>query len=289
MLDLVLSVFFSSLLFVIFKLFSIYKVDTLYAIIINYVVAGTLGLSLYNETITIESIPNKPWFLGTIALGVLFILAFNIIAKTSQIVGVSVASVATKMSLVIPVIFGILMYNDKLNALKVTGILLALPAVYLASIKPREKEVVTSKEIWLLPILVFIGAGLIDTSLKFLQEKYVENSELPLFSATIFFVAAIVGIAFIALKAIKSPLKFNTRNIVGGIALGIPNYFSIYYLLRSLQNNTMNSASIFTINNVAIVLFSTLLGILLFKEKISSKNWGGIAFAVISILLVALF
>jgi len=81
----------------------------------------------------------------------------------------------------------------------------------------------------------------------------------------------------------------NLKNLLGGLALGVPNYFSIYYLLRALHNPTLNSASVFTINNVAIVMLSTLLGILLFKEKISAKNWGGIALAVISIIMVALF
>jgi len=59
--------------------------------------------------------------------------------------------------------------------------------------------------------------------------------------------------------------------------------------MRALQTDNMNSASVFTINNVAIVMFSTLLGILLFKEKVSLKNWGGIVLAVLSIVLVALF
>ncbi|MEQ8422363.1 MAG: EamA/RhaT family transporter, partial [Arenibacter algicola] len=43
------------------------------------------------------------------------------------------------------------------------------------------------------------------------------------------------------------------------------------------------------INNVAIVMFSTLLGVVLFKERISIKNWMGITLAIISILLVAFF
>ena len=77
--------------------------------------------------------------------------------------------------------------------------------------------------------------------------------------------------------------------MLGGIALGVPNYFSIFFLLKALENNSLNSASIFTINNVAIVMFSTILGILLFKEQLSFKNWGGIALAIVSILLVALF
>jgi len=84
-------------------------------------------------------------------------------------------------------------------------------------------------------------------------------------------------------------VKITFRNILGGVALGVPNYFSIYFLLKALQHDSLNSASVFTINNVAIVMLSTLLGIIIFKERLSFKNWAGIGLAVISILLVALF
>lgn len=288
MIDLALSVLFSSLIFVIFKLFSVYKVQTLYAIITNYIVACITGFVLYNGSGgTINQIPDKGWFWGALAMGFLFILVFNIMAKTSQKLGVSVASVATKMSLVIPVLFGLVLYNENLSALKIIGILLALTAVYFASVK--EKSVTVNKKVMLLPLLVFLGSGAIDTSLKYMQETQLGNGELPLFSATIFGSAAIIGIIFITVKAKKTPFKINLKNSIGGIILGVPNYFSIFFLLRALQNDSLNSASIFTINNVAIVLFSTLLGILLFKEHISIKNWGGIVLSIISILLVAFF
>lgn len=287
MIDLALSVLFSSLIFVIFKLFSVYKVQTLYAIITNYVVACITGFILYNGSAPINQIPNKGWFWGALAMGLLFILVFNIMAKTSQKLGVSVASVATKMSLVIPVVLGLVLYNEKLSALKIIGVLLALTAVYFASVKERSFTI--DKKVLLLPLLVFIGSGAIDVSLKYMQETQLGNGELPLFSATIFGSAAIIGMVFISVKLKKTPFKINLKNILGGIVLGVPNYFSIFFLLRALQNDSMNSSQIFTINNVAIVLFSTLLGILLFKEHMSIKNWGGIALAVISILLVALF
>ncbi|MGY8914875.1 MAG: EamA family transporter, partial [Flavobacteriales bacterium] len=77
------------------------------------------------------------------------------------------------------------------------------------------------------------------------------------------------------------------RNVIAGLVLGIFNYFSIYFLLRALQNDFINSSSIFTINNVAIVLLSTIFGILFFKETLSKMNWFGIGLAVISIILVA--
>ncbi|MEP3209685.1 MAG: DMT family transporter [Maribacter sp.] len=287
MLDLALSILFSSLIFVIFKLFSVYKVETLYAIIANYVVACSVGLLFYTGEINMVAIPKKPWFLGTFALGLLFIIVFNLMAATAQRLGVSVASVATKMSLVIPVLVGVFLYKEALGVIKIFGIFLALAAVYFASVKEQSTAFKTAS--LLLPFLTFMGSGAIDAALGYFQKTFITPKELPLFSATVFGSAAFIGIVLILLKSLKNPLKINMRNILGGICLGIPNYFSIYFLLRALQNDSLNSASIFTINNVTIVMFCTLLGILLFKEKISGKNWGGIALAVVSILLVALF
>lgn len=287
MINLALSVLCSSLIFVIFKLFKIYKIETLYAIITNYVVACSVGLLLYQDDVNVTEIPEKPWFWGTFALGLLFIIVFNLMAATSQRLGISVASVATKMSLVLPVLFGVFMYKEELGALKVIGILLALAAVYFASVKERTTAFkVTSL---LLPFLVFLGSGIIDVSLAYFEKEFIAPKELPIFSASVFGSAAVVGFVFILINTTKNPLKVNLRNILGGVCLGVPNYFSIYFLLRALQNESLNSASVFTINNVAIVMFSTLLGILLFKEKISPKNWGGIALAIVSIILVALF
>lgn len=287
MLDLAISICCSSLIFVIFKLYAVYKIDTLYAIITNYVVACIVGLFFYSGEINPSEIAHQSWFLGTLFLGFLFIVVFNLIAKTSQTIGVSVASVATKMSLVIPVIFGVLVYREELGIIKVIGILLALVAVYFASIK--EKQISIKKSALILPILVFLGSGIIDTSIKYVQEVHIKENEFPLFSATVFAAAAMAGLVFIGFKTLKTPFKINLRNVLGGIALGIPNYFAIYYILRALQNPILNSATVFTINNVAIVILSTLLGIILFKEQISPKNWGGIALAIISIILVAIF
>lgn len=287
MINLGLSVLFSSLIFVIFKLFSIYKINTFYAIVTNYFVACSVGLLFYKGDIIISAIPDKPWFIGTFFLGVLFILVFNLMATTAQKVGVSVASVATKMSLAIPVLFGVFWYQEALSYFQILGIVLALVAVYFASIKT--KNINLPKTSLLLPILVFLGSGVIDTSIKYLQEIHVEETEYSLFSAVVFASAASIGVLSIVFKSKKKSINISWKDILGGLVLGIPNYFSIYYLLKALQSETLNSASVFTINNVAIVMFSTLLGIALFKEKLSFKNWMGIGLAVISIVLMALF
>lgn len=287
MLDLALSILFSSLIFVIFKFYAVFRVQTPYAIVFNYIVACGVGLLFYEGKIVLQEILQKSWFPATLLLGALFIVVFNLMALTSQKMGVSVASVATKMSLAIPVLFGVILYDEHLGVIKVIGIILALAAVYFSSVK--SPGVTIAKKGLVLPLLVFLGSGIIDSSIKFLEETQVPPDEFPLFSATIFAAAATTGLLFMLIKAFRGQANMHIRDLLGGVALGIPNFFSIYFILRSLQHETLNSASVFTINNVAIVMLSTMLGILLFREKISSLNWGGIFMAVISILLVALF
>jgi len=58
------------------------------------------------------------------------------------------------------------------------------------------------------------------------------------------------------------------------------------YLLKALSTDGMESSTAFTLNNVGIVILSTLFGLFIFKEKLILKNWLGIVIAIVSILLV---
>ena len=282
---LVISICILSFLFVIFKLFDVLKVNTFQAIVVNYFVAAVLGFYLSNNSVSFQEIPNQPWFIGAFLLGIMFILVFNIMALTSQKNGLSVASVSSKMSVVIAIVFGVWYYEESLGFIKLLGILLALIAVYLTSVK--EKKETTVKQVSLLfPILLFFGSGAIDTSLKFIETRFVEEGGVPLFSATIFGCAFILGMIILLYQIIRGAFRLEFKNILGGILLGVPNYFSIVYLLKALSTDGMESSTAFTLNNVGIVILSTLFGLFIFKEKLIWKNWLGIVIAIVSILLV---
>ena len=89
-------------------------------------------------------------------------------------------------------------------------------------------------------------------------------------------------------KAIQKQFTFDPKSIVSGVILGVVNYYSIYTLLKALNAENFESSIIFTVNNVAIVMLTTLIGLLLFKERLLTKNWIGIGIAVLSIILVTL-
>ena len=287
MIYLLLSILASTIIFIIFKLFEKFQINIFQAIVVNYCIAFTTGILSYNGTITISQLPNLDWFYYTLVLGALFIIVFNLMAITTQKSGLSVVSVATKMSVVVPVLFGLLYYNESLGTVKLIGIAIALIAVYLTSNKSKQGISVNRKSI-VLPILVFIGSGIIDTSIKFLEDTYVANNDVPLFSAIIFLAAAIIGFIFIIIQIIRGSFNFEFKNIIAGICLGVPNYFSIYFLVKTLRSDILESSGIFAINNVSIVALSTFAGIFIFKEKLIRKNWIGIALAILSIILISI-
>lgn len=280
MIYLLFSIFFSSLIFIVFKLFDKYQINTLQAIVVNYVVACSIGLISYSGKIQVSIINQKPWFIGAIVLSILFISVFNVMAKTAQNNGVTVASIAGKMSVIIPIIFGVILYQEKLSTIQISGIVLALIAVYLTTTKGGD---LLQKNQFIFPILLFIGSGIIDTSIKYIQLNYVIDSELPYFMGTVFCFACIIGLCIL----FTQKRTFQSKSIIAGLILGLINYYSIYFLLKALDTKNLLSATVFTVNNVAIVMFTTLLGIILFKEKLNIKNWIGIGVAILSILLIA--
>ncbi len=286
MIYLLLSVLSSSVIFVIFKLYDRFKVNTLQAIIFNYFFAFSAGILIDDQPLQLERIPAQPWFPGTVILGFLFIAVFYLAALTTQRSGLSVVSVATKMSVAIPVFFGIVLYNESTEFLKIIGIICALVAVYLTSIKKKEGIKIRKRNL-IFPLLVFFGSGIIDTTLKYLETTYVAQQDVALFSSTIFAIAGCIGICILTIQKFKGRLKLHFKNLLGGIALGIPNFGSIYFLVLALRSGGVESSTIFPVNNVAIVMISTFLGILLFSEKMLPKNWMGIGLAIVSIILIA--
>ncbi len=284
MIYLFLSILFNAVLFVIVKLFAKFNIDALQALVVNYLVAFFVGLFFLENPFDTSEIVGQEWFKGSFLLGFVFISTFYATALTSQRNGLSVASVASKMSVIIPIILGVVLYHEKMGFIKIIGIFLALIAVYFTS-KKETGEVQNANSL-LFPFFVFIGAGTIDSSLKYLQNFYLKPSEIAVFSSATFFCAFSVGILILVYQFIKGTLKFNGRNILGGIALGLPNYFSLYYLVKMLDAKPFESSTLFTIHNISIVLVSTLIGILFFKEKISSRNAFGIILALLALYLV---
>ena len=139
---------------------------------------------------------------------------------------------------------------------------------------------------YFLPILVFIGAGLVDVLINITNFKYLPANQSSLFPFFAFSVAAVSGIGVLAGRMIYLKEKIQVRNILGGIVLGIPNYLSIFFLLKTLQSFNNNGALIFPALNICVIFVNAFVAILFFKEKLSIYNYAGLFLAVISLLFL---
>jgi len=258
-------------------------VNKFQAIIVNYVVCFIIGFSLSTHQ-DIMSYVHEQWFIYCILLGFLFIAIFFSMALTTEKLGISVTAVSGKMSVVIPILFAYFFAKEDITLLFVIGLILSILSIYFITIK---KELHIDKRYLILPVIVFLGGGMIDTSLKVLQQAYSQDIPLSTISYSIFLGAFIAGTSIYLVKEKSNFSSWEWKSVKAGVALGVPNYFSIFFLLSAIEGFSVKSAFVFGVNNVGVVLVSTLLSVLIFKEKLEPKNQWGLLLAVLSIAIIS--
>jgi drug/metabolite transporter (DMT)-like permease len=254
------------------------------AIVFNYFIASSFGLLQmedHNRLLHVSS----DWWLLAISISFLFISLFYLMAKTAQEMGVSVSSNASKMSMLIPlVLLAVMNPSERLSGLQIIGILIALLGIYFTSLKGGKGK---GKMALFWPFLLFIGTGSLDYLLAIANQELLQNaSDDNLFTSLTFGLAFLWGLVYLIYLKIKDQYIFTPKVIIAGGILGIINYGSIFFLLRTYGSNIAQKTVVLPINNMGVIIVSTLFSILLFREKLSAKNFLGLALSLFSIFLI---
>ena len=140
---------------------------------------------------------------------------------------------------------------------------------------------------WML-IVLFVGSGLLDYLLNYIQHHVLLENETAFFTAYAFGMAGVIGLCLALFLWTKGKLKPTLRNIIAGVSLGIPNYFSIYFLMKTYDVLPWSGSSILAVINVSIVAIASIIGRFFFKEKWNRIKIIGFISALISILFLYL-
>ena len=272
----------STLIFVIFRLFEKYKVDTFQAIVFNYFTAFICGFLLYSNEFSSKIWIQLDWIPYTFLVSLLFISLFFLMGQSSQKNGVAITSVAVKMSLAVSMVGMILIYNEALTLLKITGILLALAGVLLVSISKNTSS--NSNSSWKMLLVLFIGSGILDLTLNYTQQHVLNELTPALFSSFGFGIAGIIGSFVIIYQMVFKSVQIKLKNIIAGIILWIPNYFSIFLLLKTYEFIDLTNSSILAIVNVSVVVFSAIFGFVIFRELFTTQKAIGLIASILAIL-----
>ncbi len=268
------------MIYVIFRVAKNYNCKLSTLITYNYLAATLLGITFLKPFQRVNIQDSTNWLPFAVLLGVLFILMFYLIGNSSQKAGITVTTLANKLSLVFPVLFSLLYFNEQISTIKYIGLGTAVVAVVLTVYKKDVKK--TNLIYILLPVLIFFGSGIVDSIVKYVQAIKISDNEVALYTIAVFFVAFLCG-TLISLLTRKNNLKFHSATLLLGFLLGAANFGSLYFIIKALNKSNLDSSLVFALNNMSVVALTTILGTLLFKERLNKINFVGIALAIISL------
>ena len=284
MIYLLFSVLSSTSIYGIFKLAKNFNCQLSGLININYLVATTLGFLLFLNDLKPDNLFSKSWLFQAFLLGFLFIVMFFLIGNSSQKAGITVTTLANKLSLVFPVLFSLVYFDEQIDTLKYIGITTAILAVFLTLFKTDIQN--ANKIYFFLPVLIFLGSGLTDSVVKYAQTVKVPQSESAVFSGFVFLFAFLISIPVFVSNKNFNLKSLNAPTLFLGFLLGLVNFGSLYFILLALNKSKLESSLVFAIVNMSVVILSALTGRFVFNENLSKINTAGIILAIFSIYLL---
>lgn len=280
MIQLIACILSSTLIFVIFRLAKNYQSHLSALITYNYLAASLLGLILFQPFSGADISANTSWLPFAILNGVLFIGLFFLIGRSSQKAGITVTTLATKLSVVFPVLFSLIYFNEQINGMKTIALISAFVAIGLTLYKKELRK--TNYIFILLPLVIFVGSGVVDSIVKLVQEVKISAGESALYTTFVFIVAFVCGLIIVAFTS-KGKARIHPPTLFLGTLLGVVNFGSLYFMIEALNKSNLKSSMVFAINNMSIVSLSAVFGWLLFHEKLNRINFAGIVLALLSL------
>ena len=271
------SVFIAHLL----KAAEVRNLRTLNTLTANYLTASVIALALgMYQSGGWPELPSFQMVLFSIIVGAFFITNFLIYSKSVHANGVGVTIAFMRLSLLVPILISIYLYNEYLGWMESVGVVLVFGSMVLLIPKKSTVKIGTINAGWLL-VFIFLIAGFADASLKVYKEEFsIEVNEL-FFMGMVFSSAFLIGLTVSAFR--RGPLCTREELKLGSF-LGIPNLYSSIFLIWAL--GSIDGSIAYPIVNVIIVIAGTVVGLWYWKDQVSKLQWLGIAVAISAILML---
>lgn len=293
---LLLSVALSSGIFMIFKAVGRLKIELFPVVVINYLTCFLLGnLLLGSEHVLNMKIMQLPGFFPTASMGLIFVGTFVLMGHSTHKAGASMSAMASKMSVVIPVLVAVVFLGESIGIKGIAGVILALVSVYLVSSGSSSSSSAASTSASVsrvrfdpILLLVFMGSGMVDTGLNLIKYADFKGFNNLQFATITFGGAAVVALMISVFQFDRWKLfllQGSSKGLILGVLLGAINYFSIVAMYAAIDAYEGKTGVFFTLNNIGVLLLTIILGYFL-GEKYKSKTLFGVVFAIIAILLL---
>ena len=302
---LLLAIIFGSLFSILFKLFQRYSINSLQAILFNYLTAFLITAIPFIRDILSGGIETEgcqltpSGYLFACVVGLLFMLGFIVMDRSTWRCGVALTTVTARSSLVLPVVFSWLLLSQPMpDWLYISMIIIAMLLIIVPNRQQEHQKKLSAsddvrrhKAAWAL-VSIFLVYGTSDFTLKYAQSCISTDSapsasdcQLSMLMCCIFAVACLASVITCAARhAFRQGVSW--KNIGGGMALGLANNLCTTFMLLALGK--MPTGLFYPLYNIGIVVVSSFAGICLFHERIKKLQVVGIILAAIAITLLVM-
>jgi drug/metabolite transporter (DMT)-like permease len=255
---------------------------------------GAILTTVYTSLFIPNSLKFPPKVLMIGAAGGLFSSLALFVFQTGLRFGkISTSWLVLNLSMSVPILISLVFFNEKLNWIKIIGVLLVLSAIVMLW---RDKKFDLDKSAadtggftsgrhftWLLlMVLAFVFNGLAATSQKVLVEAgqgdYTWQFYIILYS---------IGFVLMAtLTAVGKHLP-NRRELLTGFIMALCSIAGNVLLTLALGHGVAGAVA-FPVGNGGCLTLVVLAGVLFFKEKVHPIGRAGIACGICAILLLVM-
>jgi drug/metabolite transporter (DMT)-like permease len=286
MIFLLLAILGSALIPVIFRAFADWRVNVFWAIPINYLTCVFVGAVWGGDARAVAILPSQPWLWLAILQGVILAVNFFLLAYTAQRAGVSVAALASRLSVAIPSFLAFLVYGDTLSVVKLVGLAAALLSLYLCTGSPEGKTSVRLFANRFLPLLVFLSFGCYFVVIKYAQAHYLNEKSFHVYVMSSFFFAFLTALAICVTRGLLTLSQFSWLHGRAGFLLGMVNYVAVYALVKALALEGWQSSQLLPIYSVGVIAVSSGLAVLFFRETLSRQRTVGLVVGLVAVVLL---
>lgn len=275
MINLILAITSSMLISVLMRVSEKFSKNRISLLAMNYLTCCLVALIPAGNPFPAADGLHIALLLGAIS-GVLFLGSFILLQWNISKNGVVLPATFMRLGVLVPTILSILIFGEHPKATQIIGIIAAVAAIIIIQ---GGNSGGTKIHSLLGLILLLIGGGVTD----FMSKVYEQVGPADLSNHYLFYIFAVALILCIGLCFVKKQ-KLGIMDVLFGIAIGVPNYLSTLFLLRSLE--AIPAVVAYPSYSVGTIIMIAVVSLLLFKERLDKRKMValGIILAALALL-----
>ena len=214
--------------------------------------------------------------LGAVS-GLLYLASFMLLQRNIRESGMVLSSASMKLGgVLVPVLVSVLFFGGALHGRLILGTVLALAAILLMNL---ERSAFRPDALKSGLLCLLLCSGITDT-----MASIYDQAGSPAFRNHYLFFIFLAALLIALGSALYRKEKLRSADLLFGVLIGVPNYFSSRFLLLSLEQ--VPAVVAYPVFSIGTLLIISIIGIVVFHERLSRQKIWAMALIAASLFLL---